>query len=89
LPSPDKRVGLPARIVVTVLVLIAFSPAASFAETLREVLAKSAAPPAARGLANLDREITSYSVLDLVRRRAVPIRPSQRAAGPAGALFTV
>jgi hypothetical protein len=39
-------------------------PATSSAETLQEVVTKLDAPPDLRSLANLDHDITSYSVLD-------------------------
>jgi hypothetical protein len=48
---------------IAVFVLVVF-PSAAWAETLNEVIAKSSAPPDARPLANLNREIADYSVLD-------------------------
>lgn len=54
---------LPAKIMLAAVCLAIFSGTSS-AATLREVIATSDAPPDLRPLANLDRDITSYSVLD-------------------------
>jgi hypothetical protein len=56
-----RRIGIVA---LAAAGLTAIMPLAASADSLRAVIAKSDAPPDARPVANLDREITSYSVLD-------------------------
>jgi hypothetical protein len=60
----SELLRVPARIVLAVACLVALHPGTASAETLRAVIATSDAPPDPRPLANLDREITSYSTLD-------------------------
>ena len=54
----------PTILALAAVCCIALLPRLASADTLRSVIAQSDAPPDTRAVANLDREITSYTVLD-------------------------